>query len=248
MIDSIKKRIQPLVKFPYSSMYLFGSYAREEQKIDSDIDILIVSNQYNDPIINNEIAISVYSIEQLVKYAQHGSLFVLHLILESVHIEGTKIIEELKKNFTAPIHSVLREQMIESANLLDVAKEDYLKYENKLKITQKFILRSYLYSLSIEKGFTNFNIEKVLDFLELQPLKYIFNRNFTVTSKFEDYLKINGKIEGLFGEKIYNPYMSIESLITANFPKKNVTHSLGMSIMKENSVGIDYPNIIINGK
>lgn len=59
----ILKNKEILKKYKVKSIVLFGSYVRNEQKEDSDIDLLV---EFEEPTYNNFISL-VFSLEELLK-------------------------------------------------------------------------------------------------------------------------------------------------------------------------------------
>jgi predicted nucleotidyltransferase len=86
-----------------NSLYLFGSCARGDSGIQSDIDIISISQQCyaldakaNESNLKNT-DMSYYSFDKIQEYFIEGHLFAWHLFLEAKHISGLDIIRELGK-------------------------------------------------------------------------------------------------------------------------------------------------------
>lgn len=229
------------------SIIIFGSYARNDYNEQSDVDMLLIYPEYHPSIQIDKLSISIYSKEKLIEFAKSGSLFVLHLIKEGKVLEGQNFIETLASHFKMPDFKLLKDELIESCKLLQICQEEFNNYKSNIIGVQKFILRSILYMKGIQKGVKTFNILKVLEFLELKEICYIFNRKFQYNMNYDQFLKINTIIENLLNLKFSENISSIESIILNNHPKKNLLHTLGMSIVKKDSIGIDYPNLIFDG-
>jgi len=235
-----------LIDFEPQSIVLFGSYARNDYSEESDIDILLLSSKYYPPLQVGKFSVSTYSKSKLLEFANKGSLFVLHLIKEAKILEGENILEILNQEYSMPDFAKLEAELLNSCKLLQVDNKEFLKYSTNIIGVQKFILRSILYSQNVRNGNEIFNIQKVLTQLDLTKLGYIFDRNFQKNVSYIQYLEISNTIEKLLGTKFGKSPNSIEATIFNNFPKKNLLHTLGMSILKIDSIGIDYPKLILD--
>jgi len=76
-------------------IYLVGSYAREEQTIDSDVDILVVTDRINKRIKREKYEIICISKEELENQLKENILPILPMIKESIVI----INQDLIKNY-----------------------------------------------------------------------------------------------------------------------------------------------------
>jgi len=235
------------IDFKFETAILFGSYAREDFNSDSDIDILLIHNEFKKPVHSGKYSISIYSKDKLMDFAKIGSLFILHLISEAKHLSGDNILPELEHSYAHPNFANFTDQLRLATQLLDVNMSSFNLYRSNLISVQKFILRSYLYSRNVKSGFSNFNINTVLRQIDLPHLEFVFDRSWNADMDYLDFTMVNVILGSLLDCKISNEYRSIESLIVNNYPKKNLLHTLGMSILKTDSVGIDYANLVING-
>ncbi|MFH1052815.1 MAG: DUF2080 family transposase-associated protein [Candidatus Woesearchaeota archaeon] len=99
-LEDIKNEVIDILK-PYlndiKGVYIVGSYARNEQKPDSDIDILVVANskiKIQDKISQYEIISA--SIEQIKNTLRNNAVLLLPMIKEAVPIINEDLIEKYK--------------------------------------------------------------------------------------------------------------------------------------------------------
>lgn len=229
------------------SIIIFGSYARNDYNEDSDIDMLLIHPEYHPAIQIGKLSVSIYSTNKLIEFARNGSLFILHLIKEGKVLEGHDILETLENEFKMPNFKNLENELLESCKLLLVSEEEFENYSVNIIGVQKFILRSIVYMRGIERGAETFNIMKVLAILDLEKIGYIFDRKFQKNMNYHQFQEINVILEKLLKIRFEKNIYSIEATILNNYPKMNLLHSLGMSIIKKDSTGIDYPKLIFNG-
>ena len=90
IINLLKKELKNN-NFPVSKMYLYGSYAKGENRKYSDIDILISSPAFDDNFIDNKNKIR----KVLLKVSSELDVYPCS---DSMFNESIPIIEEIKKN------------------------------------------------------------------------------------------------------------------------------------------------------
>lgn len=151
------------------SIYLFGSYSRNEQKTDSDIDFLLItktSDDYKhiqDFLDANKLSardVSIYTYDKLKEYFQQGHLFAWHLFLEAKKLNGPNTLQLLGppseyKDFESDSIQIL--ELIESS-LKVLSKKDpstslnyeaglvYLSLRNFSHFFSAFYLKNYCFS------------------------------------------------------------------------------------------------------
>ncbi|MEK6825898.1 MAG: nucleotidyltransferase domain-containing protein [Nanoarchaeota archaeon] len=101
-IEEIQKRIMSKL-IPYLSniigVYLYGSYARKEQSIDSDIDVLVVTYTKEEHIKSElkDIDARIITLESIKKTAQNYPLFIIPMLREAVVFSNPLLLEEINK-------------------------------------------------------------------------------------------------------------------------------------------------------
>lgn len=100
-VQEIKKRVlTSLIEFMPNilGVYLYGSYARNEQTLDSDIDILVITKEKDEKIKNSlkDIDLRVVSIESIKKSLKNYPLLITPIIKESVIFLNPSLLEELR--------------------------------------------------------------------------------------------------------------------------------------------------------
>jgi len=123
-------------------VYLVGSYARMEQNIESDIDILVITSNLNKRIVREKYELICVSKKELEEQLDKNVFPVLSMIKEA----KTIINEELIKRY---INSSLTEKNLKwhidtTKSAMKVIKED-LKISNELK--EKYTSDRMVYSL-----------------------------------------------------------------------------------------------------
>ncbi len=78
-------------------VYISGSYAREEQTIDSDVDVLVVTSNLNKRIKKEKYELILISKDSLEKQLEENALPILPMIIESKPIINQELLENYKK-------------------------------------------------------------------------------------------------------------------------------------------------------
>ncbi len=237
-IDSIK----PFIKGKYSTLLLFGSYSRGDNNIDSDIDILQITDNYFPSYSINHYNISVYTLSQLINMAEEGSLFILHLINEAKVIYGDeKIIFLLRTKFRAPAnYSAYRNELILTADVLDIDVNTYNKNWKGFNNLLSYLFRSYLYSLLFDENKIVFSINSIAlyfhdnDIILFFRLKKMNHGNY---NEFENCKKI---FEKYTGRRIYNPYKNPRTLLDNMKMKSKLMTALSLHFIKDEVADPDY--------
>jgi len=93
MIDLIKND-------DISCLVLFGSHATNEADKESDIDLLGINTSTLRTVRENgKVNLSLYSLDELMRMAQSGNIFLLHVLLEGICIYNSKMFDNLKESF-----------------------------------------------------------------------------------------------------------------------------------------------------
>src|SRR3989344_2277967 len=100
-LEDIKKRIlTSLIDYMPNiiGVYLYGSYAREEQDKHSDIDILVITQEQDERINQalKDIDARVVQIDKLKKTIKEYPLFIIPILREAQTLLNPSLLEELK--------------------------------------------------------------------------------------------------------------------------------------------------------
>lgn len=169
-------------------IYLYGSYARNEQLEDSDIDILIVVDKKFD-LKPSRFDIHMVDIHVLEEGLKKNPIIFLSIIREAKIIINPGLLDNLKKikdkDFSWFINSTKSALKIDK-NLLELNKKNNIKYASGASI-YSIILRA--------RGF--------------YLIKCIENNKDYTNKNFLDYL-VNLGFERVFVDKIYATYRNIK--------------------------------------
>jgi len=117
-------------------IYLVGSYARNEQNKDSDIDILVISEQNNKEIESGKYSISIVPLLSIKKALMKRPLSILPRLREAKVLLNSKLLDELKG--TKIEKKYLKEYISETKSMLEINKY-LLSTEKDLVISNEII-------------------------------------------------------------------------------------------------------------
>lgn len=95
----IKKEVFDILKDyleDISGIYLAGSYARNEQTKDSDIDIIAISKNLKKEIVSGKYHVSIISLENIKKTLEKNPILILPRFFEAKTILNNSLLEEIK--------------------------------------------------------------------------------------------------------------------------------------------------------
>jgi len=93
--QEIIKVLEPFLE-DVIAVFLYGSYARNEQEKDSDIDFLVIAkNEFK--VSHKKFEIKVITYDKLIKTIKENPIMFYPFILEAKPIMNSKLLEELKR-------------------------------------------------------------------------------------------------------------------------------------------------------
>jgi len=137
-------------------IYLVGSYARGEQTNESDVDVIVITNNLKKEIIYGKYHISIYSKNSVEKTLKNNPLMIYPRLIEGVVILNKLILEELKntkilkKQFKGFIEDTKRIIKIDKEFIeLDKLDGDFLEsksviYSSILRLRAIFLIKNIL--------------------------------------------------------------------------------------------------------
>lgn len=154
------------------ALALFGSTARCEREIDSDIDLLGV---YDKDIIHHSsesiVNLYLYPEQILIEKMVSGDLFALHLVKESLPIYGEEYLKEIYSNFK------YKESYSYEINIAlfigNILINNYPSITNKLTANKKlaWCLRTIIIAISAQDRNPIFSKKHLSEYIKLSTIK-----------------------------------------------------------------------------
>ncbi len=149
-------------------IYLVGSYARNEQRDDSDVDLIVISQNTKKEIVSGRYHISMITLNGVKKVLRKNPLLLLPRLVESKAILNNSLIMDLKRfkvnkdSFKEFIEECKRIIKI-NKEFIDLDKLDH-DYLTSVSVIYSLILR--LRGIYLIKGLLHKEISSRVDFLK----------------------------------------------------------------------------------
>lgn len=161
------------LKGDFTTLILFGSYARGEQSSKSDLDLLQVTQSdlksYSFNSGELRINVSVYKPETLENRAKNGDSFVCHILNEGLVLRDDGFVNRLHSLWQRPTH-LNQNWLIHIFHRLCVPRHVF--EDNKLNYRRSilFLLRSFLYQREAMRPDPTFSIRRIEELRKIPGL------------------------------------------------------------------------------
>ncbi|MBS3086845.1 nucleotidyltransferase domain-containing protein [Candidatus Pacearchaeota archaeon] len=187
-------------------VYLYGSYARDEQREDSDIDILVISNK-NFKIKEKGFEIIVLKEDEIKDAIKIASVLVYSALMEAKPIINLELLINLRKKHI-PLAGDFKEYIKETKEIIKINEEFLSPYSIILRLRGIYIIENLLtvkkYSY---RDFKNWVLKDIKDKLDFNSI-------------YEAYLKIKKDLKADVKEKNLRFLLSILRKKTQELEKK----------------------------
>ncbi len=193
---SLKKRILKILE-PFLEnilgVYLYGSYARNEQRQDSDIDILIISNK-KFKIKEKGFEILVLEKSKIDKAVKIAPVLIYSALSEAKPIINSELLNNLKKDYK-PNYNDFKEYIKETKNIIKINEKLLDPYSIILRLRGVYIIEKILsgkkYSYSEFKKWVLGNIKEIKpNFDHIYNAYLKIKNNLNASAKEEDLKKL----------------------------------------------------------
>jgi predicted nucleotidyltransferase len=188
-------------------IYLTGSYARNEQDSNSDIDIIAISNKLKKEVISGKYHISVIPLSETKKTILDNPLMIMPRLIEAKTLLNQALLNSLTSNVMK--RDSIKGYIKETGRILKINKEliDINKSRERLDSNEP------IYSI-------------ILRLRGLLIIKCLLNKEKYSNTLFKKWLSINTKLDAKEIERIYSIYKGIKE----NKPDKKAKISLNSAI------------------
>ena len=167
-------------------VYLYGSYARGEQRQDSDIDLLVISNK-KFKIKEKGFGIIILKADEIKEAIKIAPVLMYSALTEAKPIINSKLLNELKKNYKPKVKD-FKEYIKETRNIININEELLSPYSIILRLRGIYIIEKLLFG----KNYSYAEFKKwVLKDAENEGIKANFDNAYYVYIKIKNDLKAN---------------------------------------------------------
>jgi hypothetical protein len=211
---------------------LFGSYARHDQNEASDIDVLQVTPNPSQSYSVGKINVTCYTKDQLLHMADAGSLFIRHIVCESVAIiDPERLLDQVTASFKAneDLGRVIREVQC-SLGLLAVNQTEFEKNSHHYSATASYLLRTYVYARAFQSGNHTFSMRELAraqqDYKASQPLG-----DLRRSETYSTFRRVVDLLFRLYDTELTIRRESLEAYIVNSYGVCDVAVVLGLRIL-----------------
>jgi hypothetical protein len=240
--DDIRHTVLHAVKGENSAVMLFGSVARGDASPLSDIDVLQLSDRRTRPYKVGRTNVSVYDEATLLGMAHRGSLFVLHLRDEGQILRDSdgRLRKCLEAYQPQSDYEPYRRALRETANLLDVPKEEYKRRWKAYNEVAMFLLRSTLYAHFAEAGNPVFSLAVVQQRLERPDVADAFTLKSAPGPCYREFVVAGHLLSEFLRATIRNPFGTVEALVTNTGMENPLMLAFGLRLLGRKDFELSY--------
>ncbi len=168
-------------------IYLVGSYARGEQTDESDVDIIVITNNLKKEIVHGKYHISIYTLDSIEKTLKNNPIMIYprlmegRVVLNKLILEKLRNIKILKKQFKGFIEDSKRILKIDKEFIeLDKLDEDFLEsksviYSSVLRLRAIFLIKNILNKkVYSKKLFKQWLIKNIADKEDVEKIYLVY--------------------------------------------------------------------------
>ena len=199
---SLKKRILKIIEPHLENIlgvYLYGSYTRSEQRQDSDIDLLIISNK---KIKIKEKGFEIITLEKgkIRESIKIAPVLIYSAIIEAKPIINSGLLDELKRNYN-PTAGNFKEYIKETKNIIKINEEIPSPYSIILRLRGIYIIDRLISGKTYSHaGFREWVLKDVKDHIDSKiNFDYLYNA----------YLRIKSGLRASVKEDVMRMILSI---------------------------------------
>ncbi|MGK5040716.1 nucleotidyltransferase domain-containing protein [Janthinobacterium sp. GB1R12] len=204
------------------TLLLYGSRARGDETLTSDVDLLAITDEINyRAIANGSINTVCYPKSLVIQRARDGDLFLLHIVSEAkILYDELNLFDEIKFNFTYKEN--YKKELLDAANLgwmLINIESSILNY-TLLNRRIAWCVRTILISKSADIRNPIFSLKKLKEFSKFQATEMLIEnknsntRSATIIELFRDFLESTDLKEPInfktFSQEDYQKFFHIK--------------------------------------
>jgi predicted nucleotidyltransferase len=210
---SLKKRILGILEPHLENIlgvYFYGSYARGEQRQDSDIDILIISNK-NFKIKEKGFEIIVLKKDKIREAIKIAPLLIYSALMEARPLINSELLENLRKNYKTKARD-FKEYIRETKDIIGINEELFSPYSIVLRLRGIYIIERLLAG-------KNYSYDAFKKWV-FKDIKNIKDKKVNFNDIYGAYLRIKGGFRVSARESDLRPLLLILKNKTQELEKK----------------------------
>jgi predicted nucleotidyltransferase len=235
------------VREPSLGLLLYGSHARGDQVLGSDVDLLQLVPEPRKSYSKGTLSIVAYTVGQLRSMTQAGSLFAWHLHTEGIILDDrNRELENVLSDHPGPATDRVIGRIRELSAILDVSRDDAAHHGPRLARLARYLLRTAMYARSLEAGEPSFALDRAATAAHVEVLLPLLARRplDEVVPSLNEYR--DGLVELVGAPLAPNVFGTLEALIVNRWETDRQLAVIAVEAMSEDEGELDYELITFN--
>ena len=226
------------------SMLIYGSRARGDHLIHSDLDLLAIVPRPTYSRKHGGANVTCYTAEQL----RHASktLFGMHIQRDGIVLADTDgELHDILQSLEDPNPSTLIRRVRHFSSILGAAKTDKKQHVAGLCRLARFLLRTAIYAQTLDEGSPCFSVRELAERLAEPALAILLASNPDVVGEptLQQLDDLCMRLRVAVGSAPSTPYSSLMTLVVGEWDSDRECASLALLAMTDDHIELDYSQL-----
>lgn len=227
-----------------SALLLYGSYARGDANVDSDLDLVVFDYSSMHPSGSGDVNISVRYLDSFA--SESGTLFGYHLKRDGVIVfDPSGRLADALTQIAPPAPGSVAQKIVRLSSVLDVTDADFREYSQGIVQVARYLLRSALYAEALDAGDPCFSVREIATRKGDADLAWLLSSHvqFPKGDLERLFVEIKNRLEIVVGELRPNGSGDLKGLVEDVWDSDRDLSYLATLVMSPDDTNIPYDEI-----